>query len=80
MNQKNESNEVPTRQIDSDMTIYHVKKMDNVNLKYKRFDMTINEVDLFEPVYFDEEIHLNEGAYYSTSMEQNKVFRRISYL
>ena len=79
VNQKmRQSKEVPTRQIDSDMTIYHVKKVANVNLKYKRFDMTMNEVDLFEPVYFDEEIHLNEETFFSKSIERSRFFEGLA--
>jgi hypothetical protein len=48
----------PPRQLDVNVSVLHNVKADIIPDKYKQLDMAINELDLFQPLFFDENIHV----------------------
>ncbi|KAL3875452.1 hypothetical protein ACJMK2_033399 [Sinanodonta woodiana] len=50
----------PVRQIDSNLSIAHRPRQDEILPCYSRLDGQVSQMAMFQPLFFDEDLHLNE--------------------
>ena len=67
-----QSQSAPVRQVDTHLSIKYISKVESVGSVYNRLDLAMSEIDEFEPLFFDEDIHLSEGFAFKSYEQRYK--------